>query len=90
MQTYNIHQAKTHLSELVALAESGEEVVIARANKPAVRLVPIAPQPKQRVAGLGAGTVVLMTDDFDDYLPAELLLTAMEWPAAESSEGVEK
>ena len=37
----NIHEAKTHLSRLVAAAEAGEEVVIARAGKPAVRMVPV-------------------------------------------------
>lgn len=37
----NIHHAKTNLSRLILRAEAGEEVVIARAGKPAVRLVPI-------------------------------------------------
>lgn len=36
----NIGEAKTRLSELVAASERGEEVVIARAGKPAVKLVP--------------------------------------------------
>lgn len=36
----NIGEAKTRLSELVAASERGEEVIIARAGKPAVRLVP--------------------------------------------------
>ena len=79
MNTFNIHQAKTHLSELIALAEQGQEVVIARANKPAVRLVPILPAPKQRVAGLAEGTG-WMADDFDDYLPADFLITPMDLP----------
>lgn len=39
----NIGEAKTRLSELVAASERGEEVVIARAGKPAVRLEPVAP-----------------------------------------------
>lgn len=37
----NMHDAKTQLSDLVARAEAGEEIVIARRNKPAVRLVPV-------------------------------------------------
>jgi prevent-host-death family protein len=41
MATINMHDAKTQLSDLVARAEAGEEIVIARRNKPAVRLVPI-------------------------------------------------
>ncbi len=36
----NIGEAKTRLSELIAASERGEEVVIARAGKPAVKLVP--------------------------------------------------
>lgn len=47
MATINMHQAKSQLSELVARAEAGEEIVIARRNKPAVRLVPINRAPKK-------------------------------------------
>jgi prevent-host-death family protein len=39
MATINMHDAKTQLSDLVARAEAGEEIVIARRNKPAVKLV---------------------------------------------------
>ncbi len=39
----NIGEAKTRLSELIAASERGEEVVIARAGEPAVRLVPVEP-----------------------------------------------
>ncbi|NLE68402.1 MAG: type II toxin-antitoxin system prevent-host-death family antitoxin [Lentisphaerae bacterium] len=41
MAVINMHEAKTQLSDLVARAEAGEEIVIARRNKPAVRLVPV-------------------------------------------------
>ena len=37
----NIHAAKTNLSKLIERAEAGEEVVIARNGKPAVRLSPV-------------------------------------------------
>jgi len=36
----NIGEAKARLSELIAASERGEEVIIARAGKPAVKLVP--------------------------------------------------
>jgi prevent-host-death family protein len=39
----NIHSAKTNLSKLIEAALRGEEVVIAKAGKPAVRLVPVEP-----------------------------------------------
>jgi prevent-host-death family protein len=42
MTTINMHEAKTQLSHLVARAEAGEEIVIARRNMPAVKLVPVA------------------------------------------------
>lgn len=76
MGTYNIHEAKTHLSELIALAERGEDVVIARANKPAVKLVALTSTPTRRVAGLHRGAVSI-ADDFDDALPADFLITSM-------------
>lgn len=40
--TIGLFEAKTHLSELVARAEQGEEVIITRHNKPVAKLVPIA------------------------------------------------
>jgi prevent-host-death family protein len=43
----NIHAAKTNLSKLIARAEAGEEVIIARAGAPRVRLAPIS-QPGRR------------------------------------------
>ena len=46
MTTMNIAEAKSKLSELVARAEAGEEVVIARNGKPSVRLQPIEASPK--------------------------------------------
>jgi prevent-host-death family protein len=40
---YKVAEAKAQLSELIARAEDGERVVIARGNEPAVMLVPIRP-----------------------------------------------
>lgn len=42
METVGLFEAKTHLSELVARAEQGEEVIITRHNKPVAKLVPIS------------------------------------------------
>lgn len=41
MDTVNIHEAKTHLSRLLARAAEGETVVIAKAGRPIAKLVPI-------------------------------------------------
>jgi prevent-host-death family protein len=53
----NIHQAKTHLSRLIERALQGEEVIIAKAGKPVVKLVRIRPAGNRRVFGSAAGTV---------------------------------
>lgn len=41
LASVNMHEAKTHLSKLVARAEGGEQIVITRAGKPAAKLVPV-------------------------------------------------
>jgi prevent-host-death family protein len=41
METVGLFEAKTHLSELIARAERGEETVITRHNKPVAKIVPI-------------------------------------------------
>ncbi len=61
----NVHQAKTQLSKLIAAAESGEEVVIARNGKPAVRMVPVAAavrRPRRELWGAWEGKIKLPTD----------------------------
>lgn len=64
MQTqYNIHEAKTRLSQIIEQVESGGEAVIARAGKPVARLVPITTAPSRRVLGQLAGQFKLPTDD---------------------------
>ena len=49
MATINMHDAKTQLSDLVARAEAGEDIVIARRNKPAVRLVAVRADKKSGI-----------------------------------------
>lgn len=39
--TVKVADAKTHLSELLAKVEQGDEFVIARGNRPVARLVPL-------------------------------------------------
>jgi prevent-host-death family protein len=64
----NMHEAKTKLSELVAAAERGEEVVIARNGAPAARLVAIRREYPPVRLGILAGEIEL-GPDFDDPLP---------------------
>lgn len=41
MRTVNVHQAKTHLSQLIERAAAGEAFIIAKAGKPLVKVVPL-------------------------------------------------
>lgn len=61
----NIHYAKTHLSKLIEMAENGEEVILARDGKPAVKLVPVSATPQKRsILGAGIGKIWI-AEDFD-------------------------
>jgi prevent-host-death family protein len=64
----NMHDAKTRLSELVAAAERGEEVIIARGGAPAVRLVAVSVEHPPVHLGVLAGDIEI-GDDFDEPLP---------------------
>ena len=72
MPTYNVHAAKSQLSRLLDAAMAGEDVVIAKAGKPVVRLVPIEGKQQRRKLGTLAGQF-RVPDDFDDPLPDEIL-----------------
>lgn len=50
----NIAQAKARLSELVARAEAGEDIVLDRAGKPAVRLTSVGVAERPRHFRIGA------------------------------------
>jgi prevent-host-death family protein len=53
---YNTYEARTHLSRLIERAASGEEIVIARAGEPLVKLVPYRDEP--RVPGMIEARIV--------------------------------
>jgi prevent-host-death family protein len=60
-----IHEAKTQLSRLIAAAERGEEVIIARRDKPVVRLSMVEEfSGKTRIGGL-KGRKFKMGTNFD-------------------------
>ena len=72
MTTVTVDTAKTNLARLIDQALRGEEVVIARDDKPVVRLVPVdAPKPKRQFGSLKGKLVV--PDSFFDPLPEEEL-----------------
>ncbi len=73
MTIITVHKAKTELSKLIARAEAGEEIIIARGNKPVARLAPIR-ELAVRNRGLGAWKgKVTVPDSFFDPLPKDEL-----------------
>jgi antitoxin (DNA-binding transcriptional repressor) of toxin-antitoxin stability system len=70
MKQYNIAEAKSHFPELVKLALLGEEIVIARDNKPLLRLLPVNEVKKKRLPGSAKGTILAIAPDFDE-LPTD-------------------
>ncbi len=67
--TYNVAEAKANLSRLLDAALAGEDVVVARAGRPLVRLVPVAPPPGRE---LGFVPLDLPDDLFDPLNEADL------------------
>ncbi len=68
MTQVTIHEAKTHLSKLIQMVLDGEEVIIAKRDKPLVKLVVIEEKKPQRQLGLHPGLVKFIADDFDEPL----------------------
>ena len=74
MHTVTIHEAKAPLSKLIEEALSGQEVVIARRNKPLVRIVPLEQPATGRRIGSARGKISLAPDfedlpeGFEDYV----------------------
>lgn len=74
MPTVTIHEAKTNLSKLIARAEAGEEIVIARGKEPVVRLTPVAAKKRRPIFGAMKGKWPELPDSFFfDPLPEEEL-----------------
>jgi prevent-host-death family protein len=66
----NIHEAKTHLSRLLARVAEGEDVVIARSGEPIARIVPIERPKGPRILGQFRGRIVIPSD-FNDPVDPE-------------------
>ncbi len=60
------------IQAVIALTRNGDEVVIEENGEPLAKVSPIETpkERKQRIAGLGKGTM-FMSEDFDDELPDE-------------------
>ncbi len=73
MHQVNVHEAKTHLSQLLQRVEHGEEVVIARNGTPVAKLVPHVPQRNYRaILGVWKGKVDMSRfDEADEEIARE-------------------
>lgn len=73
--TVKMHEAKTHLSSLVARAVAGEEIVIARGDTPQVKLVAVTPEHKPpRVPGRFKGKISVPDSFFEPMSEEDLAL----------------
>jgi len=66
MSQFNIADAKARFSELVQKAMLGDEVIIARDNKPLLKLVPVEGNRKSRLPGSAKEKILYVAPDFDE------------------------
>ena len=72
MTIVNVHAAKTHLSRLIERVCAGEEIVIARDNRPVVRLVPVEQREPRKQFGSMQGQVAIGPEFFEPLPPDEM------------------
>jgi prevent-host-death family protein len=63
-----VHDAKTHLSRLLARVEAGEEIDLARRGRVVATLVPA----RRASPRLGSMPQIVIADDFDAALPPDI------------------
>jgi prevent-host-death family protein len=69
-KTVDVHEAQTHLVELLSLVSAGTEIILTAENTPLARIVPMAGARTPRVAGLHPGAI-RTSEDFDKPLPED-------------------
>jgi prevent-host-death family protein len=72
MATVSVYNARAEFSRLIERALTGEEIVITRRGKPAVRLVPVEEPRSRRKPGALKGKLEL-PDSFFDPLPDDII-----------------
>jgi len=72
--TFNVAEAKAQFSSIVRRAVAGEEIVIAKDNKPLVKIVSLSAPAQPRIPGSAKGRARMAADfdrtppDFDEYV----------------------
>lgn len=85
METVNIHDAKSRLSQLVDKAAAGEDVVVSRGGKPVVRITRLKGAKREIRFGVLQGKVSVAAD-FDAPLPQSVLSPRSgRWPSRRAS-----
>ena len=70
----NMHEAKTHLSRLIAKVAAGEEIIIAKDNTPVAKLIQFTTSQQKRKLGSAKGQIHVAADfnkpldDFKEYM----------------------
>lgn len=67
MYQIDLSEVKTHLSDLIGIALSGEEIVITQKEQPILKVIRVSPPKLRRKAGSAKG-LITMSDDFDEPL----------------------
>lgn len=76
-KTIDVQANSLSLEELITLLQNDTELVLVKDNIPVARMSPIPVQQEDsqpRIPSLNAGTLVYISDDFDDPLPDEFWL----------------
>ncbi len=76
-RSFNIYGAKANLSKLVDAAAAGEEIILARNGRPLAKLVAFR-EPRVAGRGFGSDPSLVVPDDFDDPLPADVLASFLK------------
>ena len=76
MYSYNVAEAKTHLSEILQRVAEGEEVLLTRRGRPVARVIPVPATSTSNVLGAGKhdpnlNLDVIARDDWWKPVPAD-------------------
>jgi len=77
METYNIHEAKTHFSKLISRVEAGEEIIIGRNGKQIAKLTPCVELKTPRKLGFWAGREDIWVAE-DAFAPDQEIIDMFE------------
>lgn len=69
MKTFNVYDAKTNFSKLLAMVDEGEDVIIAKNGKPSYEITVLKPKKNKIKFGVAAGKMHYKDEDFEGIDP---------------------